>query len=226
MEGAEVVNRECNSVDRLMQYLDENLITLHEQLNEDNFKGILNIICEKIADLLKELVENGLEVCYFFALRRHSSFHQLCDCINGNVRCYFKQINFENVKSFERTVLLQKRRPPSFFSNLHVTVQILKEFFKKGDDCCSGVKSDDTCLKKIENLLELHGLETWELIHQFNLERLREQNELENSDLGMLTIRAQFLETVLKIEVMNARNLKGKDSNGMFEFNNVEFCTF
>ncbi|KAL0270000.1 UNVERIFIED_CONTAM: hypothetical protein PYX00_007554 [Menopon gallinae] len=168
VEGAEVMSRECNSIDRLMQYLDENLMTLHEQLNEDNFKGILNIICEKIADLLKELVESSLE----------------------------------------------KRRPPSFFSKLHETVQILKEFFKKGDDCCSGGKTEDACLKKIENLLELHGLETWELIHQFNLERLKEQNELEDADLGMLTIRAQFMESVLKIEVMNARNLKGKDSNG------------
>lgn len=62
MEGAELLNQESNSVDRLMQYLDENLITLNEQLNEDNFQGFLNIIWDRIAKLLSELVESSLEV--------------------------------------------------------------------------------------------------------------------------------------------------------------------
>lgn len=86
-------------------------------------------------------------------------------------------------------------------------------FFKKGED---GMK-DTSCtssLSKIEHLLRLHGLETWELIHQFNLERLQEQEEMQNADLGMLTVRVQFVENLLRVDIMNARNLKPKDSNG------------
>lgn len=62
MEGAEVLHQECNSVDRLMQYLDENLITLNNQLNEDNFEGILNVLWDKVAFLLSEFVRSSLEV--------------------------------------------------------------------------------------------------------------------------------------------------------------------
>ncbi|KAK6635250.1 hypothetical protein RUM44_000501 [Polyplax serrata] len=163
MEGAEVLHQECNSVDRLMQYLDENLITLNNQLNEDNFEGILNVLWDKVAFLLSEFVRSSLE----------------------------------------------KRRPPSFFSNLYTTVQILKNFFRKNDESNSNPK-----MKAIEHNLKMHGLETTELIHQFHLERLKEQQEVENADLGVVTIRAQFIDNLLKVEIMNARNLHQKDSNG------------
>ncbi|EEB13180.1 conserved hypothetical protein [Pediculus humanus corporis] len=163
MEGAELLHRESNSVERLMQYLDENLIMLNNQLNEDNFQGILNVIWNTVALLLNQLVKNSLE----------------------------------------------KRRPPSFFSNLYLTLQILKNFFKKTEDSKSNTK-----LASIEHNLRLHGLETWELIHQFHLERFKEQEEMENANLGYVTVRGQFVDNLLKIEIMNARNLHPKDSNG------------
>lgn len=62
VEGAELLNQESNSVDRLMQYLDENLVTLHDQLNDDNFQSMLNMIWEKVAKILYDLVETSLEV--------------------------------------------------------------------------------------------------------------------------------------------------------------------
>lgn len=62
MEGAELLNQDSNSVDRLMQYLDENLVTLHSQLNPDNFDRILSIVFEKVAKIIYDLVESSLEV--------------------------------------------------------------------------------------------------------------------------------------------------------------------
>jgi BAI1-associated protein 3 len=62
MEGAELVDSKSNSMDRLMEYLDSNLITLHNNLNKDNFQRILMIIWEIIADSLNQLVFNNLEV--------------------------------------------------------------------------------------------------------------------------------------------------------------------
>lgn len=66
MEGAELADQENNSVDRLMQYLDENLTTLGSQLNPDNFDRILNITFNKLANIMYELVENGLEVKNYY----------------------------------------------------------------------------------------------------------------------------------------------------------------
>lgn len=69
-------------------------------------------------------------------------------------------------------------------------------------------------LKRVEYLLKLHGMETRELIHQFHLERWQEQQTVTEPKMGMLTVRAQFIDDNLKIEIMNARNLTPTDSNG------------
>jgi len=61
-EGAELLNQDCNSVDRLMQYLDGNLIILHENLNAENFERILSAMWTSVAGSLLELVETSLEV--------------------------------------------------------------------------------------------------------------------------------------------------------------------
>lgn len=71
-------------------------------------------------------------------------------------------------------------------------------------------------LKQIEKMLELHGMETTELIHQYYIERLNEQNTMEDSNFGQITVRALFGDDILKIQIMNARNLKPMDSNGWF----------
>lgn len=66
----------------------------------------------------------------------------------------------------------------------------------------------------MEHLLQLHGMETWELIHQYHLERREEQMALEVATHGLLTVRMQFVEDLLRIEVLNARNLHPMDTNG------------
>lgn len=62
LEGAELINQDNNSVDRLMKYLDDNLVTLHSELNADNFDRILAIIWENLSRTMYNLVENNLEV--------------------------------------------------------------------------------------------------------------------------------------------------------------------
>lgn len=105
---------------------------------------------------------------------------------------------------------LQKRRPPSFYSNLHRTLHTLIRFFNLGADEAANVQ----VLEKIESLLKLHGLETAELIHRYNLERIQEQKELEDAVHGLLTVRAQFIDNSLNIQILNARNLRPMDTNG------------
>jgi len=62
LEGAELLRQENNCMDRLMKYLDDNLLTLHSHLNTDNFHRIVAIIWENLSHTMYELVESNLEV--------------------------------------------------------------------------------------------------------------------------------------------------------------------
>lgn len=105
---------------------------------------------------------------------------------------------------------MQKRRPPSFYSNLHRTLHTLIRFFNVGADETANVK----ILEKMEHLLQLHGLETAQLIHRYHQERITEQNELEESEYGQITVKAQLLDNCLNVQIMNARKLRPVDTNG------------
>lgn len=166
MEGAELLHQDCSSMDRVMRYLEANLDTLYQHLNNENFSRTLDIVWEQLAKVLYELIQANLE----------------------------------------------KRRPPAFFSNLHECVQIMKRSFRQESKDNS---FESETLKRVEYLLKLHGMETRELIHQFHLERWQEQQKITEPKMGLLTVRAQFLQDNLKIEIMNARNLTPTDSNGL-----------
>lgn len=78
--------------------------------------------------------------------------------------------------------------------------------------------SDSAVLRKVDHMLLLHGMETRELIHQYHLERKEEQRLMEVARFGLLTVRIQFAENVLRVEILNARNLqslKGKSEKSM-----------
>ncbi|XP_020290678.1 protein unc-13 homolog 4B isoform X2 [Pseudomyrmex gracilis] len=61
IEGAELIDTTSNAMDRLLQYLDTNLTTLHDNLNEDNFNRVLLVIWEIMSQTLYELVDTNLE---------------------------------------------------------------------------------------------------------------------------------------------------------------------
>ncbi|XP_046623999.1 protein unc-13 homolog 4B isoform X3 [Neodiprion virginianus] len=163
-EGAELIDTTSNAMDRLLQYLDSNITTLHDNLNETNFERVLLVIWEIMSKTLYDLVNNNLE----------------------------------------------RRRPPSFYANLHRTLHTLIRFFNLGADETSNIH----ILEKIEELLKIHGLETAALIHRYNQERVQEQKAIEESRHGQLTVRAYFIDNSLNIQIMNARNLTPMDSNG------------
>ncbi|XP_052740956.1 protein unc-13 homolog 4B isoform X2 [Bicyclus anynana] len=165
IEGAELLHQDCSSMERVMRYLEANLDTLYQHLNNENFSRTLDIVWEQLGEVLYELIQANLE----------------------------------------------KRRPPSFFSNLHECLKIMVRSFRQDN---KDIYTSDT-LKRVEYLLNLHGLETRELIHQYHLERWQEQQAVTEPKMGLLTVRAQFVEDSLKLEIMNARNLTPTDSNGL-----------
>lgn len=62
IEGAELLHQDSNSIDKVMRYLDNNLAKLHEELNEDNFTRILEIIWDYLGNILHELIQSNIEV--------------------------------------------------------------------------------------------------------------------------------------------------------------------
>jgi len=100
--------------------------------------------------------------------------------------------------------------------NLHETLKILAGFFKQGEE--ENDTNNPAILQQIEHLLLLHGMETWELIHQYHLERQEEQTAMEVGTRGLLTVRVQFVEDLLRIEILNARNLHPMDTSGKCVF--------
>lgn len=89
-------------------------------------------------------------------------------------------------------------------------------FFKQGEE--ENDTNNPAILQQIEHLLLLHGLETWELIHQYHLERQEGQTAMEAATCGLLTVRVQFVEDLLRIDILNARNLHPMDVSGKCVF--------
>ncbi|XP_047522353.1 protein unc-13 homolog 4B isoform X3 [Pieris napi] len=190
MEGAELLHQDCSSMDRVMRYLEANLDTLYQHLNNENFSRTLDIVWEQLGEVLYELIQANLE-------------HR-----GAKITRY---INPRRLTKSAAANLDSKRRPPAFFSNLHECLKIMVRSFRQDN---KEIYTSDT-LKRVEYLLKLHGMETRELIHQYHLERWQEQQTVSEPKMGMLTVRAQFIDNNLKIEIMNARNLMPTDSNGL-----------
>ncbi|XP_050679053.1 protein unc-13 homolog 4B isoform X2 [Leptidea sinapis] len=61
MEGAELLHQDCSSMDRVMRYLEANLDTLYQHLNNENFSRTLDIVWEQLGEVLYELIQANLE---------------------------------------------------------------------------------------------------------------------------------------------------------------------
>lgn len=73
-------------------------------------------------------------------------------------------------------------------------------------------------IQKLEALLHLHTLDTVNLIHEYYLERLQKQKEIQEANEGVLTVKLIFINNVLKVDVLNANGIKAMDSNGIFKY--------
>lgn len=132
------------------------------------------------------------------------NFTRVLDAIWMEISC----ILFDLVQSS-----LEKRRPPSFYSNLRSTLQVMVENFKCQNN--SRVQSSDReTLEAIDKLLELHGYETADLIHQYYKERYTIQKTMDNAPFGLLTVQCFFQKNTLEIEILNAKHLVPMDSDG------------
>ncbi|ODN05628.1 Protein unc-13 D [Orchesella cincta] len=171
LEGSETDSEEYG-VEKLVKYLDKNLIKLNNKLTPATFDKVFAIIWENASVALRYLINTNIEV---------------------------------------------KRRPPSFFKQIHQMLQILINFFyPEGPAKVDLVYNSN--IQEIEKLIGFYGASSTELILKYYQDRhkVQSQKTIKNSDLGSLTIRAHYCEDIrtLRVELLNARNLKPHDANG------------
>lgn len=102
----------------------------------------------------------------------------------------------------------------SYFRNLRDNFHILFGFLKNGKD----IEYKSEKIQELEKLLNLHAMDTINLIDQYYLQKIQEQKEMPESTEGVLTVKLAFIENDLKIEILNAYHLKAMDSSGINVF--------
>ncbi|XP_045469629.1 protein unc-13 homolog 4B isoform X2 [Harmonia axyridis] len=181
---------------------------------------LMECVISKMAPSMKRLLIEGAELFN----QDNNSVDRLMSYVDNNLSTLYRELNEEN---FDRTIYmvweqvgkilndiiqtsLENRRPPSFFANLHKTLNLMLGSFKTSDDCarCDG-------LIQAERLLKVYGLETNDLIHQVNLDLHEEFMSETESRYGVLTVRTKFEGNTLYIEILNAKILVAMDSNGL-----------
>ncbi|CAL8121588.1 unnamed protein product [Orchesella dallaii] len=104
---------------------------------------------------------------------------------------------------------IEKKSSPEFFQKVKKMLVKLEPVFYPPDSDANSTSISVHIQDEIEKLLEIHGSSTPELILKY-LEERRSVQMRSDTDLGLLTVRAQYCADIetLKIEVLNARHLK------------------
>lgn len=85
-------------------------------------------------------------------------------------------------------------------------------FLRKGTE----TENKSETIEKLEALLHMHTLDTVDLIHEYYLERLQQQKEQQEANEGVLTVKLIFINDALRVDVLNACNIKAMDTNGIY----------
>lgn len=99
---------------------------------------------------------------------------------------------------------IEKKKPAQFFVSLYETFKVLLNFFY-------GEKiPQDGSLLSTKHLLELFASDSESLINSFYKQRLLDQHSVPvgSFPLGSINIRIQFLQSRLRVQVLNCRHLK------------------
>lgn len=196
------------------------LVVLNALENVQNkIIDLLNIMSIKMCPVVKRFLLEGGEILN----QGNNHMDRLIRYLDENLTTLNSQLNSDN---FDKILIilwesiykvlseliqdsLEKKRPAAFFANMDAALQILVGFFKQSENL-----ENNNNFKHITNVLKYNGMETDELIHSYYIERLNEQRKITDAHEGMLTVRAQFVHSTLRIEILNARNLVAHDKNG------------
>lgn len=172
LNAAKYSGRDSHLIDQLMENLERSQHSLSAYLNEPNCQRILTIVWQKFKTFFRTLLQNCLNV-----RKSHCLFHNHLNIF----------LIFLNKKNFH----FQTQCSPQFYSNLYKCLQIMIKSFE-----CQGHASrliEFGPIAEFERVLRLHSRDTHHLIHQYYIERYRQQVKMDGAPFGRLTIRAHFI---------------------------------
>ncbi|VVC40707.1 Hypothetical protein CINCED_3A013301 [Cinara cedri] len=219
--------------------LMNNLASYKSEISADHCKKTLDLVVDnaidtvnnKIIDLLQTVVNKMSPEMNKFLIEggevintNNTHLDNLMQYLDENLCTLSSELNEENFQRILNIIVdqianimfaliknnLEKKRPPSYFRNLRDSFYMLFGFLRKDNE----TENKSEMIEKLESLLHLHTLDTVDLIHEYYLERLRGQMEMEQANEGMLTVKLIFINDVLKVDVLNANKIKAMDSNG------------
>jgi hypothetical protein len=205
-----------------MEYIVTNFNTMHSILSNDNFSQTFIVAWQVLEKVFNDVIEASLEVriknleFWHICILRYSFAvlparqPKMSLCIYCH-RCVLSLSSLLHhfVCICHLFIFFQKKKPPKYFSKLYNSFQNMKQ------SLC-GRESDaysSECLVRLEKLLKLHSMESEELVYQYHLHRCNQQQEITELELGILTVKVQFIEDKLKLEILRCNNLVAMDSN-------------
>lgn len=99
--------------------------------------------------------------------------------------------------TLHQLVMSYLQSPPSFFRSLRKAVmKMIASLNMAGEEMVKGKEE----MHRILGLLDLHGKETEEIVHQYYLDQLRKQEKMVDAPYGQLTVCATVTEdNLLKV---------------------------
>lgn len=177
-----------NSVSRMIPTIRKLLLEGVEitQSKSDNGDRLITYFDDSLSTLKKDLNENDFET---FKCTLWKAVLEIISDVIG--------------------ISLKRKRPPIFFTHLKKLFSELQRDFQTEAE---SIEMENLIEKtrEIMELLEQHEVNTSKLIHQYFRERYHMQTQVGKSPFnpyGVLSIKCYFINNVLKLEVLNAKNL-------------------
>ncbi|CAH8634603.1 unnamed protein product [Heterobilharzia americana] len=107
-------------------------------------------------------------------------------------------------------------RAKSTLERLKKSLGILLDFFYKNSDDQIAKRSLETEeYYNVNYLIQLYNSSTPEVVEQYFIEKLKEQELTCSSSYGKLTVKINYQRSILCVDVQRATNLVPLDSNGL-----------
>ncbi|CAH8675952.1 Cathepsin L2 [Schistosoma haematobium] len=107
-------------------------------------------------------------------------------------------------------------RAKSTLERLKKSLGILLEFFLKiGEDQINKGSLETEEYNNVKYLIQLYNSSTPEVVEQYFIEKLNEQELASSSSYGKLTVKISYQRTSLYVDIQRATNLVPLDSNGL-----------
>lgn len=186
----------------------------------DTTKQLLNDTLKKCVPTIKKLMLEGAEeggamdddIADRLMTYIEDMLTTLHDDLPNHEFVVAKSILWQDILSILSELIqssISERMAPEFFTNLRRIFTTLKHIFQYAEESAN----DDVMVKKIERidyLLECYGLNTSRLIHQYYKDRYEMQQQINKTPFnpyGILTVYSYFVDNILRVEILNARNL-------------------